>query len=41
MLPLLFGHWILALLASIMGLSVAEPRQAFEYEPLRGEPAMV
>jgi len=41
LLPVLLGHWILTLVASILGLSAEEPTAAYEYEPLRGEPAMV
>jgi hypothetical protein len=38
MLPVLLGHWVLTLLASILGLSAGgEPAAAYEYEPLRGE----
>lgn len=41
MLPALFGHWCLALLAAILGLSASgEPAAAYEYEPLRGEPTV-
>lgn len=44
LLPVLLAHWVLTLLASIMGLSAGgEPTSAvYEYEPLRsGEPVSV
>ncbi|KAL4537184.1 hypothetical protein Ndes2526B_g04905 [Nannochloris sp. 'desiccata'] len=41
LLPVSLGHWVATLLASILGLSAEEPTAAYEYEPLRGEPAMV
>lgn len=37
LLPVLFVHWILTLLTSILGLSASEPMPAYEYEPLAGE----
>ncbi|KFM24714.1 Meiotic nuclear division protein 1-like protein [Auxenochlorella protothecoides] len=37
LLPVLFGHWVLVLLASILGLSASPPATAYEYEPLLGE----
>jgi len=42
MLPVLFGHWCLTLLASILGLGASgAPAPAYEYEPLRGEAGSV
>jgi hypothetical protein len=41
LLPVLLAHWVLTLLASVLGLSTAGETPAYEYEPLRGEPAMV
>lgn len=41
LLPVLLAHWVLTLLASILGLSASGEAPAYEYEPLRGEPAMV
>lgn len=41
MLPVLFGHWLLTLLASILGLAAREHgAPVYEYEPLRSEGAV-
>lgn len=39
LLPVLFGHWVLTLLAAVLGLSAGPPPTAYEYEPLLGEGA--
>lgn len=41
LLPILFGHWVLTLVAAVLGLAAGPPPVAYEYEPLGEGPTNV